>query len=60
MTTETIFRIAFLVLLAALFASFVPFIIVRARREEAALADEFGEEWQEYCRCVPAFFPRLW
>ncbi|HZU87450.1 MAG TPA: isoprenylcysteine carboxylmethyltransferase family protein [Anaerolineaceae bacterium] len=42
-----------------LFAFFAPLVSVRARREEAALAAEFGEQWQEYCRCVPAFFPRL-
>jgi protein-S-isoprenylcysteine O-methyltransferase Ste14 len=42
-----------------LFASFAPLTIVRARNEEAALAVEFGEEWREYCRRVPAFFPRL-
>jgi protein-S-isoprenylcysteine O-methyltransferase Ste14 len=42
-----------------LFSCFAPFIIVRARREEAALAMEFGDQWREYCRRVPAFFPRL-
>ena len=31
---------------------------LRARREEIALSAEFGQEWQEYCRSVPAFFPR--
>jgi hypothetical protein len=25
----------------------------------SALAAEFGEQWQAYCRRVPAFFPRL-
>lgn len=43
-----------------LFAVFAPLICVRAYREEIALAAEFGEQWQEYCRRVPAFFPRLW
>jgi protein-S-isoprenylcysteine O-methyltransferase Ste14 len=43
-----------------LFACFAPLTSVRARREEAALAAEFGEHWQEYCQRVPAFFPRLW
>ena len=43
-----------------LFAFFAPFILVRARREEAALAEEFSEKWREYCQRVPAFFPRLW
>jgi protein-S-isoprenylcysteine O-methyltransferase Ste14 len=42
-----------------LFACFAPMITFRARREEAALAAEFGGQWQEYCRRVPAFFPRL-
>jgi len=36
-----------------------PGLTRRARREEAALAAEFGEQWQAYCRRVPAFFPRL-
>jgi protein-S-isoprenylcysteine O-methyltransferase Ste14 len=43
-----------------LFAIFTPLISIRARREEAALAAEFGEGWQNYCKRVPAFFPRLW
>ena len=30
----------------------------RARNEERVLAAEFGEQWQEYCRSVPAFLPR--
>jgi protein-S-isoprenylcysteine O-methyltransferase Ste14 len=42
-----------------LFACFAPLTSVRAHREEAALAAEFGEQWQAYCRRVPAFFPRL-
>ena len=37
---------------------FAPFVLRRARREEQALAAEFGDEWQAYCRRVPAFFPR--
>ena len=41
------------------FACFAPLMIVRARREEAALSAEFGEQWIEYCKRVPAFFPRL-
>jgi protein-S-isoprenylcysteine O-methyltransferase Ste14 len=42
-----------------LFVCFAPLISVRARREETALAAEFGEQWREYCRRVPAFIPRL-
>lgn len=32
-------------------------LVLRARREEQALAAEFGQAWQDYCRRVPAFFP---
>ena len=42
-----------------IFAIFSPLTAVRARREEVALLAEFGEQWREYCRRVPAFFPRL-
>lgn len=41
------------------FACFAPFMFVRAWREEQALAAEFGEQWIEYCKSVPAFIPRL-
>jgi protein-S-isoprenylcysteine O-methyltransferase Ste14 len=41
----------------AAFAVCAPFVLLRARREEQALAAEFGEQWQAYCRRVPAFFP---
>lgn len=41
------------------FACFAPLMIVRARREEAALSAEFGEEWRKYCQRVPAFIPKL-
>ena len=41
------------------YAVFAPFILFRARREEQALAAEFGEDWQDYCRHVLAFIPRL-
>ncbi len=41
------------------FAAFAPFVLRRARREEQALAAEFGDRWSTYCRRVPAFFPRL-
>lgn len=43
----------------AAFAIFAPFVLFRARREEQALAAEFGEEWRAYCHRVPALFPRL-
>jgi protein-S-isoprenylcysteine O-methyltransferase Ste14 len=42
-----------------LFALFTPALIFRARREETALTAEFGEQWQEYCKRVPAFFPHF-
>jgi protein-S-isoprenylcysteine O-methyltransferase Ste14 len=41
------------------FACFAPLLLVRARREEQALAAEFGEKWTEYSHHVPAFIPRL-
>ncbi|RJP53237.1 MAG: isoprenylcysteine carboxylmethyltransferase family protein [Anaerolineaceae bacterium] len=41
------------------FVLFAPTLAVRAYREEAALSAEFGEQWQEYCRRVPPFVPRL-
>jgi protein-S-isoprenylcysteine O-methyltransferase Ste14 len=34
-------------------------LALRARREEQVLAVEFGPEWQDYCRRVPAFVPRI-
>lgn len=36
-----------------------PILAVRARREEEALAAEFGQQWTAYCRRVPACIPRL-
>lgn len=42
-----------------MFVFIAPGLFFRARREEAALAMEFGEQWQEYCQRVPAFLPRL-
>jgi protein-S-isoprenylcysteine O-methyltransferase Ste14 len=33
-------------------------LVFRARREERALAAEFGESWREYVDRVPAFVPR--
>jgi protein-S-isoprenylcysteine O-methyltransferase Ste14 len=40
-----------------LFAFFAPLVMVRAYREEGALAAEFGVQWQEYCKRVPALIP---
>jgi protein-S-isoprenylcysteine O-methyltransferase Ste14 len=34
-------------------------LFIRARREEQALAVEFGEQWAAYCREVPAWIPRI-
>lgn len=34
-------------------------LMLRARREEQALAAEFGEQWQAYAQRVPAWVPRL-
>jgi protein-S-isoprenylcysteine O-methyltransferase Ste14 len=41
------------------FACFAPLVFIRAWREEQVLAEEFGEQWKEYCKRVPAFIPRL-
>ncbi|MFQ6101045.1 MAG: methyltransferase family protein [Anaerolineae bacterium] len=34
-------------------------LVLRARREEQALAAEFGEEWEAYRRRVPGWIPRI-
>jgi protein-S-isoprenylcysteine O-methyltransferase Ste14 len=34
-------------------------LVVRARREERTLEAEFGADWAEYARRVPAFVPRI-
>jgi protein-S-isoprenylcysteine O-methyltransferase Ste14 len=34
-------------------------LFIRVSREEQALAVEFGEQWEAYCREVPAWIPRL-
>nr|MBC7244208.1 isoprenylcysteine carboxylmethyltransferase family protein [Chloroflexota bacterium] len=34
-------------------------LIIRAKREEQALAMEFGEHWDAYVRRVPAWIPRF-
>jgi len=34
-------------------------LVLRARREEQALAAEFGQAWQAYCQRVPGWIPRL-
>jgi len=42
------------------FAAFIFLgLLVRAHREEQALAAEFGPEWDAYCRRVPGWFPRI-
>lgn len=41
------------------FACLSPLLLIRAFREEAVLSAEFGGDWKEYCRRVPAFLPRL-
>ena len=42
------------------FAVFAPFTLIRAKREETVLSQEFGEQWQEYCKHVPMLLPKLW
>jgi protein-S-isoprenylcysteine O-methyltransferase Ste14 len=44
---------------ALVYAVCAPFLLLRARREERILAQEFGGAWRAYCRRVPAFLPRL-
>jgi protein-S-isoprenylcysteine O-methyltransferase Ste14 len=34
-------------------------LAIRAKREEQALAMEFGDQWEAYVRCVPAWIPRF-
>jgi protein-S-isoprenylcysteine O-methyltransferase Ste14 len=41
------------------FVCFAPLMFVRAWREELVLSAEFGDEWQEYCKNVPAFIPQF-
>ncbi len=41
-----------------LFFNFL-FLIIRARREEQALAMEYPELWEKYSRDVPAWLPKL-
>ncbi len=45
--------------LVFLVANALVVIVFRGRREEQALAVEFGDKWQEYCRRVPALIPRV-
>jgi len=42
-----------------IFSIYTPLTGVRTWQEERALEAEFGDEWRNYCRRVPAFFPRL-
>ena len=41
------------------FSLYAPLTAVRAWHEEQELAGEFGEQWKDYCKRVPAFIPRL-
>jgi len=41
------------------FAIFAPFTLVRAKREETALSEEFGNRWVEYCKHVPMLIPHM-
>jgi protein-S-isoprenylcysteine O-methyltransferase Ste14 len=34
-------------------------LVVRGRREERVLAEEYGDEWRTYCRRVPGWLPRF-
>ena len=34
-------------------------LVIRARREEQALAAEFGQQWADYCQRVPGWIPRF-
>lgn len=46
----------------ALVAAIVLFLAgneIRIRSEERLLREEFGAQFEEYARCVPAFFPRI-
>ena len=41
------------------FACMSPMILMRSRREEEALAAEFGDQWREYCKLVPGLIPHI-
>ncbi len=41
------------------FSLHFPALMLRARQEERVLAAEFGDEWRDYTRRVPAWLPRL-
>ena len=41
------------------FVCFAPLMFVGTWREEAALSAGFGEQWNEYCKHVAAFIPRI-
>jgi protein-S-isoprenylcysteine O-methyltransferase Ste14 len=43
--------------LIAVFAIFIPTLILRLRIEEAALVEKFGESYREYMRRTPAIVP---
>lgn len=41
------------------FVAVLPVLVVRARREEEALAERFGAEWSGYRERVPGWIPRI-
>lgn len=43
----------------ALVALNIASLVIRSRREEQTLAEEFGDEWTRYAARVPAWIPRL-
>lgn len=51
-----LYRMWTLLFLSVVFLS----LVLRAKREEQALAAEFGEQWETYCQQVPAWIPRIW
>jgi protein-S-isoprenylcysteine O-methyltransferase Ste14 len=46
--------------LALAVGAYVPFLLMRWRREEREMIAKFGERYVRYCREVPAFLPRPW
>ena len=46
--------------LIVVFIMFIPFTILRAKLEEAALLDKFGKEWEEYIEQTNFILPRIY